>query len=458
MDNSSKANKIDMTEGPILKSLLLFALPLFIGNVFQLFYNIVDSIIIGRFGSTEELAAVASSGSLINFLVSLLVGIAAGAGIVIAQHFGARDKKRMEKCIHTLVTFGLISGIIMSIIGFFVSPILLKMMGTPESVLPHSTRYFQIYFLGVIFTLMYNVGSAIFRAVGDSRHPLYYLIIASLTNVVLDLIFVVWFDLGVTGVAIATIMAQALSATLTFCHLTHVKDDYKVSFKRLLIDKEELKKILSIGLPNGLQNSIISLANVVVQSNINSFGELAQAGCASYSKIEGFATMPSGSFSIALSNYVGQNIGADKPDRVKKGVKVGLLTSMLTTEALALLLFIFCPYLLRMFSDDPTVLNYGIGMTRHIVLGYFMLAFAHGISGVLRGAGISVVPMISMIVCWCVVRIVGIPIVVSNWNDIRGIWIFYPGTWFLSLLVLGFYYLKVDWINKGREKRRRENK
>lgn len=447
----NKSRNVDMTKGPILKGILLFALPLFVGNLFQQLYNIIDSIVVGKYEGTEALAAVSSSGSLTSFLVSLIVGIASGAGIVIARHFGARDKKRMSDAIHTLVAFGLVSGVVLTIVGYFLTPQMLIWMNTDEEVLPESTVYFRTYFLGVIFTVMYNVGSAIFRAIGDSRHPLYYLILASLVNVLLDLLFVGYFNMGVRGVAIGTIISQAISAIATMLHLMVIKTDYTVYIRKIRFHSIELISILKIGLPNGLQNSIISLANVFIQSNINSFGKIVQAGCGTYTKIEGFATLPSGSFSTAISNYVGQNMGAKEYERVKKGSRIGLLTSMLMCEGIGLLLCLFAPFLIKMFSDDPEVIKYGVSMTRHIAWAYFMLSFAHGISGVLRGAGISTIPMITMIICWCGVRVLGIPIALHFWNDVRTIFMFYPLTWFISLVVLGVYFLKVDWINKGKK-------
>lgn len=438
IEAKTKRKNLDMTKGNPIVVIILFTLPLLLGNVFQQLYNVVDSMVVGNFIGDEALAAVSSSGSLINLLIGLIQGITVGAGIVIAQHFGANDKEKMQNCIHTTIAFSFALGLIMTVIGYFLSQQMLIWMNTDPDVLPLSTEYFKTYFLGVIFTLMYNAGSAIFRAVGDSRHPLYFLIIACLVNVVLDLLFVGVFHFGIYGVAVATIISQAISMTLTFILLIKDKTDYQVHLNKIRFHGEELKKIIAYGLPSGIQNSIISLSNVFIQSNINSFGKIAQAGCGAYSKIEGFATMPSGSFSMALSTYVGQNIGANRPDRVKKGAFQGVLLSMLSTEFLGIILYIFAPYMISMFSQTQEVIEIGVLETRTIVLFYFLLSFSHAMSGVLRGAGYSKIPMFTMIICWVLVRITLIPVAlqIDGWNQIQTIFWFYPFTWSLSFVVL----------------------
>ncbi len=440
-----KRKNVDMTVGNPIKVIVLFTLPLLLGNLFQQLYNIIDSIVVGNFVGDEALAAVSSSGSLINLLIGLVQGITVGAGIVIAQYYGAHDVKKMRSTIHTTIIFALILGAILTVTGYFLSQELLILMNTDESVLPLSTKYFKTYFLGCVFTLMYNAGSSIFRAVGDSKRPLYFLIISSIFNVLCDLLFVGVFKWGVIGAGVATIVAQAISMILTFYKLFKDKTEYQVKFKELKIDFESLKKIIAYGLPTGIQNSIISLSNVFVQSNINSFGPIAQAGCGAYSKIEGFATLPSGSFSMALSTYVGQNIGANKTKRALRGGMLGLLLSMLVTEILGCILFIFAPYLIGMFSDTKEVMDVGTRQAHIIVLFYFLLAFSHGMSGILRGAGYSKTPMFTMIICWVVVRITLIPVALSipGWNNLQTIFWFYPFTWSLSFIVLSIMFIFV---------------
>ena len=444
--NMHNHKDIDMTKGNPVVVILLFTLPLLLGNIFQQLYNIVDSMVVGKYIGDTALAAVSSSGSLIALLIGLIQGITVGAGIVIAQYFGAKNIDKIQKTIHTTVAFGLILGLLMTIVGFFLSPILLKIMGTPDDVLPLSITYFQTYFLGVFFTIMYNIGSAIFRAVGNSRYPLYCLIVACILNILLDLLFVSVFKWGVVGVAISTIFSQFVSMALTFIKLFRDDDVYRVYIKKIKIYKEEIKKIIAYGLPSGLQNSIISLSNVFIQSNINSFGAIAQAGCGAFQKLEGFATMPSGSFSMALSTYVGQNIGAKKYGRAKKGAILGLIIDLLITELLGIIMFIFAPNLIGLFSSTQEVIEVGTLQTRTITLFYFLLAFAHGTSGILRGLGYSKTPMFTTIICWVLVRIIGIPIALSlpGMNHIQTIFYFYPFTWSLSFIVLIFIWVYIS--------------
>jgi len=349
---NNKNTKLDLTSGHPLKVIILFTLPLLLGNLFQQLYNVVDSMIVGRYISDQALAAVSSSGSLISFFIALIQGISVGGGIVIARHFGEKDEVRLRKSIHTLTLFSIFLGIFMTIFGYLLSPIMLRLMGTPENVLPLSDIYFKTYFLGVFFTIMYNTGSSIFRSVGDSKTPLYYLIVASIANIIFDFVFVRIINLGVRGVALGTICSQAISTFLTYGHLWLKKANYNFRFKELAIDLHELKQIVMYGVPMGIQNSIISLSNVFIQANINSFGDFAQAGSGSYSKIEGFATMPSGSFSMALATYVSQNIGAKKYERARKGAIQGLALDMLVTECLSILVLTFCSIVVFPVTED----------------------------------------------------------------------------------------------------------
>ncbi len=432
-----KSKNIDMTKGSPLKVIIFFTLPLLLGNLFQQLYNICDSAVVGQFVGDEAMAAVSSSGSLINLLIGLVQGISVGAGIVIAQYFGAKDKERMSKTIHTTTLFSFCLGIVLSIAGYFLAPVLLKLMNTDEDILPNSIAYFHTYFIGVIFTVMYNAGSSILRAVGDSKRPLYYLIIASIINILLDLLFVAVFKWGIIGAGVATIIAQAVSSFLTFTQLIKSKEDYRLDPKKLRFHKDELIKIIKYGVPTGLQNSIISFSNTFILSNVNAFGKLATASFGAYSKIEGFATMPSGSFSMALSTYVGQNIGAKDYKRAKNGAIKGLITSILFTEFLGILIILLGRFVVMLFTNTEDVISSTLVQIRIIAPFYFLLAYSHGISGVLRGAGYSKTPMIIMIICWVFVRVFGIPLALQYINnDVTTIFWFYPFTWSLSTVVL----------------------
>lgn len=299
-----------MTEGVIWKELLLFSIPLLLGNLFQQLYNAVDSIVVGNYIGPQALAAVGSSAPLINLLVSFFMGLSVGAGVIISRYFGARNHESLEIAIHTSLAFTFIAGIIMTIVGILLSPLILELMGTPEDVMVNSVLYLRIYFLGVVSVMLYNMGSGILRSVGDSKNPLYFLIISSVTNIGLDLLFVVVFKMGIAGVAWATLIAQTISMLLTMLLLIKSKREYKVILSKLKIHKHMLVEIVRLGLPSGLQNAIVSFSNVIVQTNINAFGSLAMAGCGSYTKIDGFVILPAMSFAMALTTFTGQNMGA----------------------------------------------------------------------------------------------------------------------------------------------------
>ena len=330
---SEAQSKTLLTEGPISKKIIGFAFPLFLGNLFQQLYNTADSLIVGNFLGSDALAAVSSSGSLIFLLVGFFNGIAVGAGVVIARYYGARQKREVQDAVHTTVGFGIVSGLLLTIIGLILAPKILILMKTPTDVLPNSILYFRIYFLGSLAFVLYNNFVGILQAVGDSRHPLYYLIISSVLNIILDLLFVGVFRFGVGSAAVATIISQFVSAGLCLYRLTRKSpEEYRVSIKKIRLHKGMLKQIIQNGLPTGIQNSVISIANVVVQSNINSFGKMAVAGCGAYSKIEGFGFLPITCFSMALTTFISQNLGAGKYDRVRKGARFGILCSITLAE------------------------------------------------------------------------------------------------------------------------------
>lgn len=436
-----------LTEGSIWKKIIVFAIPIFIGNVFQQLYNTVDSLIVGNFIGNDALAAVSSSGNLIFLLVGFFNGIAMGAGVIISKYFGAKDYKKLQLAIHTDVAFGLVASVILTVLGIIFTPQILTWMGTPESVLPNSIIYFRIYFVGATAVVMYNIAVGILQAIGDSRHPLYYLIISSIVNVVLDLFFVAVLKLGVGSAALATVISQAISAILCFYRLMHYDTVYKVSWRKIRFDGSMLKQIIQLGLPSGIQNSIIGFANVIVQSNINVFGVNAMAGCGAYTKIEGFAFLPITCFSMALTTFVGQNLGAGKLDRVKKGAKFGIICSVTMAEIVGVAIWIGAPVLIRLFNDDPAVIAFGIKQAKTEALFYFLLAFSHCIAGIMRGAGKAIVPMITMLITWCLIRITYITVAVHLVPKIGVIFWAYPLTWGLSSIIFLTYYKKVDWIH-----------
>ena len=436
-----------LTEGSIWKSMLLFALPVFLGNVFQQLYNTFDSWVVGNYLGDNALAAVSSSGSLIFMMIGFFNGVAMGAGVIIARCYGAKDYDSMRRAIHTDVAFGLTAGILLTVLGVVFTPTILRWMNTPEDVLPQSISYFRYYFCGAIFTVMYNIMVGILHAVGDSRHPLYYLIFSSFVNVVLDLLFVAVFRWGVGSAAIATTISQGVSALLCFRLLLTTKEPYRVELKKIRYHWDSFKDIVRYGLPSGVQNSVIAMANLVVQTNINSFGKAAMAGCGSYSKIEGFAFLPITCFAQALSTFVGQNLGAQQYGRVKKGVRFAVICSVSMAELIGVASYLLAPQLISIFNDSPEVVAYGAAHMRTICLFYCLLALSHCIAGILRGAGKATVPMFIMLGCWCLLRVTYISIAMQHVNELHTVSMAYPITWSASSVLFIIYFYAADWMH-----------
>lgn len=442
-----------LLEGSIWKGIVSFAIPMFLGNLFQQLYNTVDSLIVGKFLGSEALAAVSSSGSLIFLMVGFFNGISVGAGVVISKFYGAKDYINLKKAVHTDVAFGLVAGCLLTIIGLILAPQMLQWMGTPEEVLPNSISYFRTYFMGSVAFVMYNIVMGILQATGDSKHPLYYLILSSVVNVILDLLLVGVLDWGVASAALATAISQAISAFLCFIRLVRTKDVYQVHIREIRFHFDMLKQIISIGLPTGMQNSIIAIANVVVQSNINAFGMLAVAGSGVYSKIEGFVFLPITCFSMSLTTFIGQNLGAKQFDRAKKGARFGVICSITLAELVGVLVYTLMPVLATFFDSNPEVVAIATLQARTESLFYFLLAFSHCISGILRGAGKPAVPMYVMLIAWCAIRITYITIAVQIVPVVQTIYWAYPLTWSISSIIFLIYYLKVDWVH-GFEKKK----
>ena len=440
-------NQLSLTEGSIWKGMLLFAMPVFLGNLFQQLYNAFDAWVVGRFLGDTALAAVSSSGSLIFMMVGFFNGVAMGAGAVISRYFGARDYDTLKKSIHTVTVLGLISGIVLSVIGVAFTTTILRWMNTPENVLPQSVAYFRYYSYGAVFVVMYNVFVGILHAVGDSRHPLYYLIASTLINVVLDLLFVGVFHMGVGSAAMATTISQGISALLCCIHLIRSKEVYRLDWKQLRCHRASAWDILRVGVPSGVQNSVISIANVVVQSSINTFGAAAMAGCGANSKLEGFVFLPVTCFTQALTTFVGQNLGAQQYDRVKKGVRFGIICCMVLAEIIGITAYIFAPQMIGFFNDSPEVVDFGVRHMRTVCLFYFLMAFSHCIASIMRGAGRASVPMYTMLLCWCLIRVTYILLALKVVNQLETVSWAYPITWTCSSIVFLIYFLKVDWMH-----------
>ena len=431
--------QVSLTSGSVARGMLTFAIPIFFSNLFQQLYNAVDSLIVGNFIGEDALAAVGSSGSLIFLLTGFVNGVSLGAGVLVARYFGAKDDAALKKAVHTTVALGIAAGLALTVVGVLLTPQILRWMGTPENVMDNSVIYFRVYFMGCLAVVLYNVGASILQSVGDSRSPMVYLIVASLLNVVLDLVFVAVLGMGVGSAAFATIISQIVSALLAFRKLGRAAGAYAVRWREVRFDGPTLRAVVAQGLPSGVQNSVISLANVIVQANINAFGSQAMAGCAAYSKVEGFAFLPVTCFSMALATFVSQNVGAGQYDRVRKGMKFGILTSVTLAEVVGVLIFTLSPFLIGLFNDQPNVVVYGVRQAHTAALFYCLLAFSHCCAGILRGLGRPVVPMAIMLAVWCALRICYITVMVRLIPDIGVIFWAYPLTWAVSGVLFAWY-------------------
>lgn len=438
-----------MTEGSIFKHLFFFAIPLIIGNLFQQLYNTVDSVIVGNYVGSEALAAVGSSGSLINLLVGLFMGTATGAGVVISQSFGAKDEENVSKAVHTTLAFAAASGVLLIAVGMVFSPHILKLMGTPAEVMDNSVIYLRTYFTGSLFSVVYNMSTGILNAVGDSKKPLYFLAAASVVNIILDLLFVVGFHLGVIGAALATVISQGVSCFLIVFTLTRVEGWHRVTLKKIRFYKGFLSKIVKIGLPTGIQNMVVSFSNVVVQSSINSFGSYAMAGCAAYNKIDGFNILPVQSISLAATTFTGQNFGAKRHDRVRKGLLTSVAMVIGYNIITSTLLILFGHNILGVFSSDPNVMKYGMMMLMHMAPFYFMVGVDNVLAGNIRGVGKTMMSMIFFVVNLCVVRVVWIAVMLPFINDINIVFWSYPVTWLTCLICMLIYLLRAKWLRKA---------
>jgi len=438
--------KILMTDGPIGPILLRFALPLFLGNLFQQLYNAVDSWVVGNWCGDAALAAVSSSGSLCHLMIGFFQGVFLGASVIISRHYGARDTEGARRAAHVTVFFSLCAGVLLSIVGVLFTPTILRWMGTPENVMPNSVTYFRVWCAGMLGLVLYNTSNGIFQAFGDSRHPLYYLMISAGVNVVLDLLFVAVWDMGVAGAALATVIGQCLSALLGLLHLMSGRFVIQLRLREIRPEKALLGEIFRLGLPSGFQNSAIAIANLVVQSNINAFGDEAMAGSGSYFKIEGFAFLPITCLTMALTTFVSQNIGAQKPQRVKKGALMGTAMVMVLSEVVGIVFFLLAPQLIHIFSKTPAVIEYGVRHARTTGLFYCMLGCSHACASILRGAGKSVTPMVIMMSVWCVFRILYITAMVAVFHDIRVVYSAYPVTWCISSALYALALKKSNWL------------
>lgn len=441
-----KNNTIDLTHGSIVKAIILFSIPLLIGNLFQQLYNAVDSYVVGNYVGTNALAAVGASTPVINMLIGFFMGISTGAGVVIAQYFGAEDIKKMRLAIHNSMALTVVLGIALTIIGLICTNPLLQAIGVPLEVFSQASLYLAIYFWGLIFVMIYNMGSGILRSVGDSKRPLYFLIFSSVVNIVLDFLFVKGFGWGVAGAGYATLIAQAISALMVMYVLMKTNENYHLVLSEIGFKKDILLKIIKIGLPTGFQQSIVSLSNVIVQSYINVYGSSVIAGYSVTIKIDGFVNLPLQAFNMAVTTFVGQNIGAKQYDRVKKGAYMTTFLAMLTIGIFVILMYLFGRNFIALFNQEKAVIDAGRLMQLVFLPFYIFLPINQVINGVLRGAGRSSVPMYVMVFSFVVLRQIYLFIVTRFTSNIGYVFFGWPVTWIVCSIIFIFYFFKVDWL------------
>ena len=438
-----------ITEGVIWKQLLLFFFPIVLGTFFQQLYNTADAIIVGKFVGKEALAAVGgSTGTLVNLVVGFFVGIASGASVIIAQLFGARHAKDVSRAVHTTIALALVSGALLTVAGLLLSERILLLMGTPQDVMGYALSYLQIYFLGMIPQLLYNIGSGILRAVGDSRRPMLFLICAAMTNVVLDILFVLGFNMGVEGAAIATVISQVVSAVLIVGSLHHAQPVYRLHLRKIRFHGDMLARIVKIGLPAGLQSVMYSLSNLIIQASVNGFGTDVMAAWTAYGKVDGLYWMIISAFGVSITTFAGQNFGAGHYDRMRRSVRVCLGISAGVTVCMSALTLLLGRPMLRMFTDDPLVVEIGMTIIRVIVPTWITYLCIEILSGALRGAGDSLVPTLMTLAGICLLRVFWVTAVVPVHHELTVLLLSYPITWTLTSALFIVYYLRGKWLGR----------
>ena len=438
-----RRQSMDMTEGSIARQLISFAFPLLIGNLFQQLYNTVDTWVVGNFVSDNAFAAVGSMGPIVNMFIGFFLGFATGAGALISQNFGAKNEDAIEKLVHTSIAATFAIGLIFTVSGHLLTPLLLDFAKIPEAVRPEAKTYLSIYFSGIMGLVFYNMGAAILRAVGDSKRPFYFLVVCAVMNTVLDLVFVLGFGMKVEGVAWATVISQAVSAILIVISLMRTKTCVRLQFRKLKVNWHLLGRIVSLGIPSALQVSITSFSNIFVQSYINFFGPNCMSGYTAYSKIDMLLFLPAQSVSMATTTFVGQNLGCGQVKRARQGVTASILISAGVTTALMIPVLIFSGDVVRIFTTQQDSIYYGTLFLRYITPFYILTCFTQVFASALRGAGNSRAPMVIMLSSYVAFRQVYLAIMSTVWNEVIPIAMGYPLGWILSCTIFVLYYYKV---------------
>ena len=444
-EKQMKKNKyeIDMCNGPLFSKILLFTLPLIASGVLQLLFNAADIVVVGRFAGNESLAAVGSCGSLINLIVNVFIGLSVGANVMVERFYGAGQKKELEEMLHTAIATALVSGVILIFVGVLVARPALTLMATPEDVIEHSVLYMRIYFVGMPVMMLYNFGSAILRAVGDTKRPLYYLLLAGVINVVLNLFFVIVFKMGVAGVAVATVISQAVSAILVLNCLIHYDGELKLDLKKLRIVPDKLFKMIRIGLPAGVQGAFFSISNMLIQSSINSFGSIVMAGNTAAGNIEGFVYTAMNAIHQTAISFTGQNYGAMKFKRIGKIALICLGIVSVVGLVMGNGAVLFGSTLLKLYSSDAEVISYGLLRMKYLCIPYFLCGLMDVMVGFMRGMGYSIMPMIVSLTGACLFRVVWIMTIFEHHRTLETLYISYPISWFLTFAVHLICFLTV---------------
>lgn len=442
-----------ITEGVIWKQLLLFFFPIVLGTFFQQLYNTADAIIVGKFVGKEALAAVGgSTGTLVNLLVGFFVGVASGASVIIAQLYGARRVEDVSRAVHTTIALAIASGTLLTVVGLTFADDILRLMGTPEEVMGHAVQYLSIYFMGMIPQLIYNIGSGILRAVGDSRRPMLFLICAAMTNIVLDVIFVLGLNMGVKGAAWATILSQLVSAIMILGSLHRAQPVYRLYTRKIRFHGDMLTRIVTIGLPAGLQSVMYSLSNIIIQTSVNGFGTDVMAAWTAYGKIDGLFWMMISAFGVSITTFAGQNFGAKLYDRMRRSIRVCLGIAACSTVLMSVLIFTVGRPMLGMFTDDPHVVEIGMSIIRLIVPMWITYLCIEILSGAMRGAGDSLVPTLLTLVGVCMVRIFWVTVIVPMRHELSTLIFSYPLTWSITSILFIIYFRRGNWLKRCMKK------
>lgn len=435
----------ELTSGSIFKGLLAFALPLLLTNLLQQLYSMMDTVVVGQFVGHEAVAAIGTTNAFTNMLVSFFIGLSTGGGVVIARCFGAKNYDALGRAVHTSFCISIIGGVILTAAGVAVSPLALRLIGVPDDVFGMAETYMQVYFAAALFVTVYNMGAGILRAVGDSRRPLIYLLICSVVNVVLNIIFVVFFKMGVAGVAWATFISEGVSAVAVTLHLLRTKEAYRLVLRELRIDRAALSQILKIGVPTGLQSVIISLSNVILQATVNTTGSVDMAGFSAAGKIDAFVQMPISVMGCAVTTFTGQNIGAGEADRVRRGTRTAFIMTEVCTVAVGAAALIFIKPLLSLINNEQAVIDSGAVYASALVTFYWIFAVSEILAGTIRGAGYAFAPMMVTLTCMCVFRVIWLWIMTPYLGSVRSVAYCYPVSWTIAAVAETVIYFKGRW-------------